>query len=225
MPVRAMLLALAVALACVQPARVGASEGDAAGDAKPAATMQADVTGEAKPTGEAVTEAAPAQSGGSLALGTVAPDFSLTDIDGKTVKLSDALKKGPVLLDFWALWCKPCLRSLPSTEALHKEFGPKGLTVLAVNTDSPRSTAKVKPYVKTNQFSFAVPLDPNNTLQRLYHFSRIPQVFLIAKDGTIAYSQLGFTPANEQRLHQEVAKLFGAEGASAGGAGSSGAAH
>lgn len=143
-----------------------------------------------------------------LEVGNAAPEFSLQDIDGETVKLSDRLNDGPVLLDFWALWCKPCLKSLPGTDKLLEEYGDRGLSVLTINTDSPRSNSKVKSYVKSKGYSFEVLLDPNNTLQRLYRFYRIPQVFLISKSGEIAYSQLGYTPANEERLAHEVAKLF-----------------
>ncbi len=145
---------------------------------------------------------------GRLAIGGDAPDFTLKNLAGEKVTLSEALENGPVLLDFWALWCKPCLKALPSTSALHDEFSEKGLTVLAINTDSPRSAAKVKPYIKTKHYSMEVLLDPNQKLQRLYRFNSIPQVYLIAQDGSIAYSQLGYSPALEERLESEVVKLF-----------------
>ncbi|MFN0151704.1 MAG: redoxin domain-containing protein [bacterium] len=153
----------------------------------------------------------------SLEIGTAAPDFTLPDLDGKMVTLAERLKTGPVLLDFWALWCKPCLKSLPATEQIKKDYAARGVSVLAINTDSPRSSANVKPYVKTNRFTFDVLLDPNNTLQRLYRFYRIPQLFLIAQDGTIAYSHLGFVPGSEKEVIAAIDKLLAAAPAAPAG--------
>ena len=148
----------------------------------------------------------PAPSG--LAPGGAAPDFTLKNLAGDEIRLAERLEGGPVLLDFWATWCKPCLRALPGTERLHEEYGERGLTVLAVNVDSPRSTAKVRSYVKSKGFSFEVLLDPNSSMMRLYHFKSIPQVFLLDSDGTIAYSQLGYAPGHEKKLAEEIEKLL-----------------
>jgi len=153
-------------------------------------------------------EAKPESKG--LEIGSPAPDFTLPDLDGKMVSLSERLKSGPVLLDFWALWCKPCLKSLPATEKIKTDYAARGLSVLAINTDSPRSAPNVKPYVKTNRFTFDVLLDPNSTLQRSYRFYRIPQLFLIAQDGTIAYSHLGYVPGGEKDVIAAIDKLLGA---------------
>ncbi len=141
-------------------------------------------------------------------IGRDAPDFTLVNLAGEEVSLYEALESGPVLLDFWALWCKPCLRALPGTNKLHTEFKDRGFTVLTINTDSPRSTAKVKPYVKSKGYEFEVLMDPNRSLQRLYRFSQIPKVYLIGQDRKIAYAQLGYSTELEQRLHGEVAKLM-----------------
>jgi peroxiredoxin len=151
--------------------------------------------------------AASAETGG-VTIGGAAPDFTLQDIDGKPVTLSKLLAKGPVLLDFWALWCKPCLEALPATDALSRKYESQGLTVLAISTDQPRSTAKVRSYVKSKGFSFHVLLDPNSDMLRLYRFSKIPQLFLIAPDGTISFSKLGYARGQEEVVEKEIEKLL-----------------
>lgn len=146
-----------------------------------------------------------------IEMGTAAPDFTLKNLEGEKVCLAQLLEEGPVLLDFWALWCKPCLRALPGTNDIGKEFGEKGLRVITVNTDSPRSLAKVRSYVKSKGFEFEVLLDPNGDMMRLYRFRSIPQIFLIDRDGTITFSKLGYSPGHEKRIIDEIEKLFAAE--------------
>ena len=152
-----------------------------------------------------------------IAVGTIAPDFTLENLKGQKVTLYDALKKGPVLVDFWALWCKPCLHALPGTDQIAKDYADKGLTVLTINTDSPRSTAKVRSYVKSKEFSFEVLLDPNSDMLRLYRFRSIPQLFLIDTDHSIAFSKLGYSPGHEKKVMEEIDKVLGG-GSSAAGA-------
>ncbi|MFH1277507.1 MAG: TlpA disulfide reductase family protein [Candidatus Eisenbacteria bacterium] len=152
--------------------------------------------------------AAFAGSGPGVAVGSVAPDFTLKNMEGKTVNLYDVLKEGPVLIDFWALWCKPCLHALPGTDEISKEYADKGVTVLTVNTDSPRSTAKVRSYVKSKKFSFEVLLDPNSDMMRLYRFRSIPQLFLVDMDHTIAFSKLGYSPGHEKIVIEEIDKIL-----------------
>ena len=157
-------------------------------------------------------QAVPAGAGqpASVSVGGDAPDFTLQTLDDKPFSLAKALEKGPVLLDFWALWCKPCLQGLPGTDELSRVYAEKGLTVLAVNTDTPRSIAKVRSYVKSKDFSFQVLLDPNGDMMRLYRFSKIPQLFLIGSDGKIAYSKLGYSPGQEKLIAEEVEKVLAA---------------
>jgi peroxiredoxin len=189
----------------------------------PATAPATDAATPAVDAGAAAADAEPSAeekvNAKGLEIGNAAPEFTLLDLDGKSVSLSEKLKTGPVLLDFWALWCKPCLKSLPATEQIKKDYAGRGLTVIAVNTDSPRTSAKVKPYVKSSGFTFDVLMDPNNTLQRLYRFYRIPQLFLISQDGKIAYSHLGYVPGAEKEVVAAIEKLYAGAGKASGGAG------
>lgn len=162
-----------------------------------------------------VAGAALAGQGPGVSIGSVAPDFALKNLEGKTVTLYKVLEEGPVLIDFWALWCKPCLHALPGTDEISRIYADRGVTVLTVNTDSPRSTAKVRSYVKSKRFTFEVLLDPNSDMMRLYRFRSIPQLFLVDTDRTIAYSKLGYSPGHEKTVIEEIDKVL-ADGTKAG---------
>jgi thiol-disulfide isomerase/thioredoxin len=77
---------------------------------------------------------------------SVASDFSLQDMSGKTVRLSD-YKGKVVLLEFWATWCPPCRASVPGLEKLHKAYKDKGLVLLAVSMDD-GGTDEVRSFIK-----------------------------------------------------------------------------
>ena len=69
-------------------------------------------------------------------------DFSARDINGKKIQLKKLIAEGPVLIDFWALWCVPCLKALPHYQEMAQKYQEDGLTVLTINEDSPSDHAK-----------------------------------------------------------------------------------
>ena len=136
------------------------------------------------------------------------PDFTLTDIDGQMVRLSERLEQGPVLLDFWATWCKPCKQELPYINRIREQFAERGLQVFAVSTDNARNQSKVKPFIRTKQYTFEVLLDPNQEVRRLFGGVSIPFTVLIAESGEIVYQHLGYVAGDEVELLEAVEALF-----------------
>jgi peroxiredoxin len=141
-------------------------------------------------------------------MGGTAADFSLKNLQGEVVSLSDVLGKGPVILNFWATWCKPCLKELPHIEKLQKDFREQGLTVLAISEDSPWSVSKVKSFVSGNRYTFHVLLDTNGKVMRKYGLLGTPYTFLLDAGGKILYKHFGYRPGDENALRAEVEKAF-----------------
>lgn len=122
----------------------------------------------------------PGQSGSYL-LNHPAPDFELKTLDGQRVRLQD-LRGKPVLLSFFASWCGPCRRELPSVVKLHEEFKGQGLQVFGVN-DEGKGTARS--FAEKAGLTFPILDDGNAKAARLYRVRSIPTAFLIDKDGKI----------------------------------------
>ena len=104
-----------------------------------------------------------------------APGFRVQDVQGHTLDLAELLHHGPVLLDFWATWCTPCVQALPELEAWHRHYGPLGLTVVGVSVDGPRNFARVRPFVASRGLTFPIVLDRDGRLQQSYQVLAAPR--------------------------------------------------
>ena len=119
----------------------------------------------------------------SVELDAVAPDFTLSDLSGKAVSLSDYHGK-VVLLNFWATWCPPCKAEMPSMESLYRQMKDDGLVILAVNIE-PNGPETVTAFLKENPHTFPILYDDKASVQKLYGVYKFPETFVIRKDGTI----------------------------------------
>lgn len=137
-----------------------------------------------------------------------ATDFTLTDLEGKQVKLSD-YKDKVVLVSFWATWCGPCKAEMPHLQALYSELSDKGLVVLAVSSDDARTKALVSAHIKKNAFTFPVLLDPTGAVTATYNGTgTLPYSVLIGRNGEVKSTRSGYNPGDETALRDEVLKAL-----------------
>lgn len=135
----------------------------------------------------------PAQAAGRVDLtGKEAPAFKVASLDGKSYSL-DSLKGKPVLLDFWASWCGPCIRSMPVVEKLYADYKAQGLVVLAVDVGETRET--VEKFLKTKAMTYPVTMGNESGIPAAYAVTVFPTFVLIGSDGKIAAHQFGFNEA------------------------------
>ena len=136
------------------------------------------------------------------------PNFQFNTMDGKQSSISNLLEEGPVLIDFWALWCAPCLKEMRHLNEFQEFYEEKGLTVLMVNLDTERSRAKVRAYVKSKNYQFLVAMDPSQNIYRQLSGTALPYTLLIDKSGEITYKHTGYMPGDEEILEENISKLF-----------------
>jgi thiol-disulfide isomerase/thioredoxin len=140
--------------------------------------------------------------------GDSVPDFKLPDLDHKPVQLKSLLKNGPVLIDFWATWCKPCVKYFPVLQSWHEKYGASGLTIVAINEDGPRSLAKVKPFTKSLKAGFTVLIDENGDVMRLLRVQNLPASLLIAPDGSVVARHTGYTEETAKATEAKILELL-----------------
>ncbi|HEX9252187.1 MAG TPA: TlpA disulfide reductase family protein [Ignavibacteriaceae bacterium] len=140
--------------------------------------------------------------------GRKAPNFKLVNLDGKYVELNKEAGNGPILLSFWATWCKPCLEEMAEYNKIYEQYKDKGFSLLAISTDNEKSVAKVKPYIKSKGYNFSVLFDTNSEVARKYYAQQMPYTIIIDKSGNIVYSHLGYMKGDEQKVEKLITELL-----------------
>lgn len=121
----------------------------------------------------------------SFAGDKTAPNYELKSLDGGKVSLEDALKNGPVLVNFWASWCTPCKEEMPELNELYEKYKDKGLSMHAISIDKGSGIAKAKNFVKSSGFKFDVLFDKGGKVLKEFggNPGRVPYTYIVTKDG------------------------------------------
>ncbi|WP_282039726.1 TlpA family protein disulfide reductase [Saccharicrinis aurantiacus] len=135
-------------------------------------------------------------------------DFSATSLDNNTVTFSSLKGEGLTVLDFWASWCKPCLKSMPYIEGIYTKYKDQGVSVVGVNTDGPRSQSKVKPIIKSLNIHYPIILDMNNNLMNDLNVLSLPTLLIVDKNNKVIYRHEGFVKGDEKRIEEELEKYL-----------------
>jgi peroxiredoxin len=137
------------------------------------------------------------------ASGNVAPEFTVTDLDGRKLSLSD-YKGKVVLLDFWATWCTPCREEIPHFVEMQNKYGPQGFQVIGVSMDD--DAKPVREYYEKYKLNYPVALGDDKLAERFGGVLGLPVNFVIDREGRIQTKHLGAT--NVATFDDEVSKLL-----------------
>jgi len=140
----------------------------------------------------------------STRIGGQAPDFKLSDLDGKSVSLKD-FRGSPILINFWASWCEPCRNEMPLLQEIFEEWSDDGLVVMAINTGESRTA--VQAFMQNNNLSLPVLLDTQQATTQKYGIFFFPTTLFIDEDGIIQKKIIGAFPSKaaiESNLNQII---------------------
>jgi len=144
----------------------------------------------------------PSDSPGETETREKASDFSMTDKNGNSVRLSDMAGKA-IVLNFWASWCPPCRSEMPDFETAYRELGEEVQFMMVNLTDGQRETREYgENYVNGEGFTFPVFFDEEGEGASAYGIRAIPTTYFIDKDGYITTMAQG--ALNEQTLRQRI---------------------
>ena len=136
------------------------------------------------------------------------PNVKLKDVRGNNIDVSKIENKGnPIIISFWATWCKPCKAEL---NAIAEEFedwvDETGVKLIAISIDDARSSSRVEPYVNAMGWDYTILMDPNGDMKRAMNVNNVPHTFLLNGEGKIVWDHNNYSPGDENELYDEVVK-------------------
>jgi peroxiredoxin len=136
--------------------------------------------------------------------GHTAPRFSLQSLDGKEYSLDSLVSRGPVLIAFFKISCPVCQFTLPFLQRIAERFAGKNISVVGISQDDARSTKELN-----RQYGVTFPTlvdDKGYTASNAYGLTNVPTIFLIAPDGKVQVSLMGFDKAGLEKIAGELAQ-------------------
>ncbi|HPW66197.1 MAG TPA: TlpA disulfide reductase family protein [Salinivirgaceae bacterium] len=137
------------------------------------------------------------------------PSVDLKTINGKIYNSSSITNKGkPIVISFWATWCKPCIKELSAFHDNYIDWQEEtGVKIVAISTDDTRSMSRVAPFVNAKGWEFEVYCDPNGDFKRAMNVANVPHTFLIDGAGNIVWQHSGYVEGDEEVLYKKILEL------------------
>ena len=141
--------------------------------------------------------------------GKTVPAVEIKTPEGAVFNTSGIDNEGrPIILSFWALWCKPCHKELNAIADLYEEWQEEtGVKLVAISIDDARSTAKVLPTVNGYGWEYEVYLDPNGDFKRAMGVNMIPHLFILDGNKKVVYQHTSYSEGSEYELYDIVRKI------------------
>lgn len=146
--------------------------------------------------------------------GRTLPSVDLQDLNGKNVNSTKIENNGkPMIISFWATWCKPCINELSNIAELYEEWQEQtGVKLVAISIDDARNQSKVQPFVNGKGWDYEVYLDSNADFKRAMNVNIVPHTFLLNGKGEIVWQHNSYNDGDEKKLFDRIKELISDEG-------------
>jgi len=148
--------------------------------------------------------------------GRTLPSVDLQDLNGKNVNSSTIENDGkPIIISFWATWCKPCINELSNIAEVYEEWQEKtGVKVVAISIDDARNQSKVQPFVNGKGWDYEVYLDSNADFKRAMNVNIVPHTFLLNAKREVIWQHNSYNDGDEKKLFERIKAMVEASGKS-----------
>ena len=145
----------------------------------------------------------------SLSQNRTLPSVEVKTLDGGNINIQEIENSGkPIVISFWATWCKPCKKELNAIAEVYEDWQEEtGVKLIAISIDNTRSMSKVMPYVNASDWDYEVYLDPNRDLARAMGVSTVPHTFLLNGKNEIVWQHKGYVDGDEDELLEQIKKI------------------
>lgn len=137
------------------------------------------------------------------------PAATVKKLDGSKINSNTFSNNGkPIIISFWATWCKPCKKELDAIAENYPEWVKEtGVKLIAISIDDARSSGKVVTDVKTKGWEYEVYIDENQDFKRAMNVNNVPHTFLVDGNGMIVWSHNSYSEGDEDKLYENVQKV------------------
>ena len=135
-------------------------------------------------------------------------NFEFKDVSNKS-RTYDELKGSSItILDFWASWCKPCMKAIPELNKLYETYKDKGVQIIGINCDGPRSVSKVAPLTKSLNISYPILIDLNSSLMNRLNVGALPTLVILNNKGKVVWVHEGYVNGDAELIAAQIEKLI-----------------
>lgn len=138
------------------------------------------------------------------------PQVQIKDLNGKTVNTKSIVQNDgkPVLVSFFATWCKPCIKELSAFNDEYADWAEEtGVKIVAISTDNARSSSSVGPFVNARGWEFDVYLDANGDFKRAMNVGNVPHTFLLDGNGKVVWQHTSYLEGDEDHTFEIIQKV------------------
>jgi len=135
-------------------------------------------------------------------------NFHLKNTENLSQSYADLKGEKLTLIDFWATWCAPCNKAIPELNKIYELYREKGVEIIGINCDGPRSVSKVAPLSKSLQIKYPVLLDINSEIKNDLNLNAFPTLIIVNSKDQIVWIHEGYVSGDEELIIAEIEKHY-----------------